>query len=98
TGQAQEPSIDLRQAVYGIAPWVRFLVDYNIAAGTLPPNWLPPEWTWRPTLNGGNLQGPFILGNPLGFQVFKAKNRGLVTPTGTCPHHLFGFPRVSRAG
>jgi hypothetical protein len=43
TGQAQELSIDLRQAVYGIAPWARFLADYNIAAGTLPPDWLPPE-------------------------------------------------------
>jgi hypothetical protein len=31
TGQAQELSIDLRQAVYGIAPWVRFLVDYAAA-------------------------------------------------------------------
>ena len=25
TGQAQELSIDLRQALYGIAPWARFL-------------------------------------------------------------------------
>ena len=98
TGQAQELSIDLRQAVYGIAPWVRFLVDYNIAAGTLPPNWLPPEWTWRPTLNGGNLQGPFILGNPLGFQVFETKDGRLVTPTGIYPHHFIGFLALIGAG
>jgi hypothetical protein len=58
TGQAQELTIDLRQALYGIAPWARFLADYNIAAGTLPPDWLPPEWTWIPTLNGRPLQGP----------------------------------------
>jgi crotonobetainyl-CoA:carnitine CoA-transferase CaiB-like acyl-CoA transferase len=98
TGQAQELSIDLRQAVYGIAPWVRFLVDYNIAAGTLPPNWLPAEWTWRPTLNGGNLQGPFILGNPLGFQVFETKDGRLVTPTGIYPHHFIGFLALIGAG
>ena len=98
TGQAQELSIDLRQAVYGIAPWVRFLVDYNIAAGTLPPNWLPAEWTWRPTLNGGNLQGPFILGKPLGFQVFETKDGRLVTPTGIYPHHFIGFLALIGAG
>jgi crotonobetainyl-CoA:carnitine CoA-transferase CaiB-like acyl-CoA transferase len=98
TSQAQELSIDLRQAVYGIAPWVRFLVDYNIAAGTLPPNWLPAEWTWRPTLNGGNLQGPFILGNPLGFRVFETKDGRLVTPTGIYPHHFIGFLALISAG
>ena len=80
TGQAQELSIDLRQALYGIAPWARFLADYNIIAGTLPPDWLPPEWTWNPTLNGRYLQAPFMLGNPLGFQVFETKDGRLVTP------------------
>ncbi len=60
---AQELSIDLRQAVYGIAPWARFLADYNVPAGTLPPGWLPPEWNWDPTLNGRNIQVPFILGD-----------------------------------
>jgi crotonobetainyl-CoA:carnitine CoA-transferase CaiB-like acyl-CoA transferase len=98
TGQAQELSIDLRQAVYGIAPWARFLADYNIAAGTLPPDWLPPEWTWIPTLNGRPLQGPFMLGNPLGFQVFETKDGRLVTPTGIYPHHFIGFLALIGAG
>ncbi len=66
--------------------WVRFLADYNIAAGTLPPGWLPPEWTWDPTVNGRNIQAPFLLGNPLGFQVFETKDGRLVTPTGIYPH------------
>ena len=91
TGQAQELSIDLRQALYGIAPWVRFLADYNIAAGTLPPGWLPAEWTWDPTVNGRNIQAPFLLGNPLGFQVFETKDGRMVTPTGLYPHHFIGF-------
>jgi crotonobetainyl-CoA:carnitine CoA-transferase CaiB-like acyl-CoA transferase len=98
TGQAQELSIDLRQALYGIAPWARFLADYNIAAGTLPPDWLPPEWTWIPTLNGRPLQGPFMLGNPLGFQVFETKDGRLVTPTGIYPHHFIGFLALIGAG
>jgi crotonobetainyl-CoA:carnitine CoA-transferase CaiB-like acyl-CoA transferase len=91
TGHAQELSVDLRQAVYGIGPWARFLADYNIAAGTLPPDWLPAEWTWWPRVNGGNLQAPFILGNPLGFQVFETKDGRLITPTGIYPHHYTGF-------
>jgi crotonobetainyl-CoA:carnitine CoA-transferase CaiB-like acyl-CoA transferase len=98
TGQAQELSIDLRQALYGIAPWARFLADYNIIAGTLPPDWLPPEWTWNPTLNGRYLQAPFMLGNPLGFQVFETKDGRLVTPTGIYPHHFIGFLALIGAG
>ena len=98
TGQAQELSIDLRQALYGIAPWVRFLADYNIAAGTLPPGWLPAEWTWDPTVNGRNIQAPFLLGNPLGFQVFETKDGRLVTPTGIYPHHFIGFLSLIGAG
>lgn len=98
TGQAQELSIDLRQALYGIAPWARFLADFNIAAGVLPPGWLPPEWNWDPTLNGRNIQAPFLLGNPLGFQVFEAKDGRLVTPTGIYPHHFIGFLALIGAG
>lgn len=98
TGQAQELGIDLRQALYGIAPWVRFLADYNIAAGTLPPNWLPAEWTWDPTVNGRNIQAPFLLGNPLGFQVFETKDGRLITPTGIYPHHFIGFLALIGAG
>src|SRR5580704_14426882 len=98
TGQAQELSIDLRQALYNIAPWALFLARYNIAAGTLPPGWLPPEWNWDPTLNGRNIQAPFILGNPLGFQVFETKDGRLVTPTGIYPHHFIGFLALIGAG
>jgi crotonobetainyl-CoA:carnitine CoA-transferase CaiB-like acyl-CoA transferase len=91
TGQAQGLGIDLRQAVYGIAPWAKFLADYNIAMGALPADWLPKEWTWRPTLNDRDYQAPFIVGNPLGFQVFPAKDGRLITPTGIYPHHYTGF-------
>lgn len=91
TGQAQDVSVDLRQAVYGIAPWAKFLADYNIRIGALSADWLPKEWTWRPTLNGRDYQAPFILGNPLGFQVFPAKDGRLITPTGIYPHHYTGF-------
>jgi crotonobetainyl-CoA:carnitine CoA-transferase CaiB-like acyl-CoA transferase len=98
TGQTQDLSVDLRQALYGIAPWARFLADFNIALGALPPDWLPPEWTWRPTLNGRDVQGPFILGNPLGFQVFETKDGRLVTPTGIYPQHFNGFLALVGAG
>ena len=97
-GQVQDLSIDLRQAVYGIAPWAKFLADYNIAMGALPADWLPKEWTWQPTLNGRSYQAPFILGNPLGFQVFQTKDGRLVTPTGIYPHHFNGFLALIGSG
>jgi hypothetical protein len=98
TGQAEELSVDLRQALYGIPRWALFLADYNIAAGTLPPGWLPPEWTWDPTVNGRNIQAPFLLGNPLGFQLFETKDGRLVAPTGIYPHHFIGFLALIGAG
>ncbi len=91
TGEGQEASIDLRQAVYATAPWARYLADFNIRAGMLPPDWLPAEWTWWPTLNGQPPQAPFILGNPLGFGVFDTKDGRQVTPTGIYPSHFTGF-------
>ena len=45
TGEPQDLSADLRQAIYGIAPWAELLAAYNIAAGALPADWLPKEWT-----------------------------------------------------
>lgn len=91
-------SIDPELGRLRIAPWARFFADYNIAVGTLPPDWLPLEWTWTPTLNGRYLQAPFMLGNPLGFQVFETKDGRLVTPTGIYPHHFIAFFALIGAG
>ena len=51
-----------------------------------------------PDAHGRPLQAPFILGNPLGFQVFDTKDGRLVTPTGIYPHHFIGFLALIGAG
>jgi crotonobetainyl-CoA:carnitine CoA-transferase CaiB-like acyl-CoA transferase len=94
TGQTQDLSIDLRQAVYGVSPWARFLVEELRQLGMLPGDPLPPEWTWQPTLNGRSMQAPLALGNPLSFGIFETKDGRMVTPTGLYPQHFVGFLRV----
>lgn len=94
TGQSQDLSVDLRQAVYSVAPWARLLVEELRAIDMLPGDPLPPEWTWRPTINDRPLQAPLAIGNPLTFAIFEARDGRRVTPTGFYPHHLEGFLRV----
>jgi hypothetical protein len=89
--------VDLRQAVYAVAPWVRVLVDELRALGMLPGDPLPAEWTWQPTLNGRSLQAPLAIGNPLSFAIFETRDGRAVTPTGLYPQHFVGFLRVIEA-
>jgi crotonobetainyl-CoA:carnitine CoA-transferase CaiB-like acyl-CoA transferase len=94
TGQSQDLSVDLRQAVYSVAPWARLLVEELRAIDMLPGDPLPPEWTWQPTLNGRPLQAPLAIGNPLSFAIFETRDGRRVTPTGLYPQHFVGFLRV----
>ncbi len=94
TGQAQDLSVDLRQAVYAVAPWARLLVEELRAINMLPGDPLPPEWTWQPTMNGRPLQAPLVIGNPLSFAIFETRDDRRVTPTGLYPQHFVGFLRV----
>jgi crotonobetainyl-CoA:carnitine CoA-transferase CaiB-like acyl-CoA transferase len=94
TGQSQDLSVDLRQAVYAVAPWVRLLVEELRALGMLPGDPLPAEWTWQPSLNGRPLQAPLAIGNPLSFAIFETRDGRRVTPTGLYPQHFVGFLRV----
>ena len=94
TGQSQDLSVDLRQAVYAVAPWARFLVEELRALGMLPGDPLPAEWTWQPSLNGRSLQAPLAIGNPLSFAIFETRDGRRVTPTGLYPQHFVGFLRV----
>jgi len=91
TGESQDASIDLRQAVYGVAPWMRLLTDEMMALGAMTHDPLPSDLTWQPSLNGRSLQGPLILGNPLSFGIFETRDGRLVTPRGIYPQHFTGF-------
>ena len=94
TGQSQDLNVDLRQAVYAVAPWARLLVEELREYGMLPGDPLPPEWTWQPTLNDRRLQAPLAIGNPLSFAIFETRDGRRVTPTGLYPQHFIGFLRV----
>jgi len=94
TGQSQDLSVDLRQAVYAVSPWARLLVEELRAIGMLPGDPLPQEWTFQPTLNGRGLQAPLAIGNPLSFAIFETRDGRRVTPTGLYPQHFVGFLRV----
>ena len=94
TGQSQDLSVDLRQAVYAVAPWARLLVEELREVDMLPGDPLPPEWTWQPSLNGRRLQAPLAIGNPLSFAIFETRDGRRVTPTGLYPQHFVGFLRV----
>jgi hypothetical protein len=94
TGQTQDLSVDLRQAVYSVAPWARLLVEELRAVGMLPGDPLPTSWSWQPTLNDRPLQAPLAIGNPLSFAIFETKDSRRVTPTGLYPQHFVGFLRV----
>lgn len=94
TGQSQDLSVDLRQAVYSVSPWARLLVEELRKIDMLPGDPLPPEWTWQPTLNGRGLQAPLAIGNPLSFAIFETRDGRRVTPTGLYPQHFVGFLRV----
>jgi crotonobetainyl-CoA:carnitine CoA-transferase CaiB-like acyl-CoA transferase len=97
TGQSQDLSVDLRQAVYAVSPWARLLVEELRAIDMLPGDPLPPEWTWQPSLNGRSLQAPLAIGNPLSFAIFETRDGRRVTPTGLYPQHFVGFLRVAGA-
>ncbi len=91
TGEGQDAAIDLRQAVYGVAPWMRLLTDEMMALGFLTHDPLPSDLNWQPSLNGRTLQAPLALGNPLSFGIFETRDGRLVTPTGLYPQHFVGF-------
>jgi crotonobetainyl-CoA:carnitine CoA-transferase CaiB-like acyl-CoA transferase len=97
TGQSQDLSVDLHQAVYAVSPWARLLVEELRAIDMLPGDPLPPEWTWQPSLNGRSLQAPLAIGNPLSFAIFETRDGRRVTPTGLYPQHFVGFLRVAGA-
>ena len=61
TGETQDLSVDLRQAVYSVAPWARLLVEELRAVGMLPGDPLPTSWSWQPTLNDRPLQAPLAI-------------------------------------
>lgn len=87
TGEGQDLSVDLRQAVWNVNPLVG-LVHWDLQrAGIIPASDpIPASLDWLPTVNGLMLQAPIGLGNPLTFQPFETRDGRFINLTGAYPH------------
>ncbi|HEY1782350.1 MAG TPA: CoA transferase [Roseiarcus sp.] len=95
TGEAQDLSVDLRESVYNTMPYIGLILHKKQAAGVIDPeDNLPRGFTWRPTVNGRELQLPLLFNNPLSFAFFETKDGRRVTPTGLYPQHFTGFLNI----
>jgi crotonobetainyl-CoA:carnitine CoA-transferase CaiB-like acyl-CoA transferase len=95
TGEGQDLSVDLRESVYNTMPYVGLILQKKQAAGVIDPeDNLPRSFTWRPKVNGRELQLPLLFNNPLSFAFFETKDGRMVTPTGLYPQHFVGFLNI----
>lgn len=88
TGQGQDLSVDLRQAVWNTNPLIGLVHDQMQAGGVIPASDPIPALltSWKPNVNGLMLQAPVGLGNPLSFQVFETRDGRFINLTGIYPH------------
>ena len=95
TGEGQNVSIDLREAVWNINPFYKFWVTGAVQAGAMAPDApLVQQVQFIPTLNGQMMQAPFFVGNPVSFKIFESKDGRPVTATGLYHHHMDNFLRI----
>ena len=90
TGEGQDLTVDLRQAVWNTNPLISLVHDQLQAAGVIPASDPIPAslTTWVPSVNGVMLQAPVGLGNPLSFQAFETRDGRFINLTGIYPHLL----------
>lgn len=88
TGQEQDLSVDLRQAVWNVNPLIGLIQNEMQRVGLVPASdTIPAALTaWKPTVNGLMVQGPVGLGNPMSFQAFETKDGRFINLTGIYPH------------
>ncbi len=92
TGEGQDVEVDLRESIYNIMPLIRLILQKKHAAGRFDlDDPIPGTFSFTPTLNGMLFQGPLLMDNPMGFQVFQTKDDRFVTPTLLYPQHFDGF-------
>ncbi len=95
TGEGQNVSVDLREAVWNINPFYKFWLMGAVKAGALSEDHpLVQQVQFIPTLNGQMMQAPFFVGNPISFKIFESKDGRRVTATGLYHHHMDNFLRI----
>lgn len=88
TGEGQDLTVDLRQAVWNTNPLIGMVHTKLQAAGLIPASDpIPASLTsWKPSVNGLMLQAPIGLDNPLSFQAFETRDGRFINLTGIYPH------------
>lgn len=96
TGQSQDLSVDLRQAVWNVNPLIGMIHTMLQAGGVIPDSDPIPSLLtrWMPTVNGLMLQAPLGLGNPLSFKAFETRDGRFINLTGIYPHLMERVLRV----
>ncbi len=87
TGEGQDLSVDLRQAVWNVNPLIGLVHAKLQGAGLIPASDPIPALltSWKPNVNGLMLQAPIGLGNPLSFQSFETRDGRFINLTGIYP-------------
>jgi crotonobetainyl-CoA:carnitine CoA-transferase CaiB-like acyl-CoA transferase len=87
SGESQDLSVDLRQAVWNVNPLIG-VVHHQLQAAKIIPasDPIPATLSWMPSVNGLMLQAPIGLDNPLSFQAFETRDGRFINLTGIYPH------------
>ncbi|PZQ47549.1 MAG: carnitine dehydratase [Rhodovulum sulfidophilum] len=89
TGEGQDVSIDLREAVYNVNPLMTPIMQTRLALGAVAPDDpVATGFTFTPTINGNLYQAPVGLGNPFSFVPFRTKDGRFMNITAVYPHLL----------
>lgn len=96
TGQSQDLSVNLGQAVWNVNPIIGMVHTLLQAGGVIPDSDPIPGFLtrWKPTVNGVMLQAPLGLGNPLSFKSFETRDGRFINLTGIYPHLMERVLRV----
>jgi crotonobetainyl-CoA:carnitine CoA-transferase CaiB-like acyl-CoA transferase len=87
TGEGQDASVDLRDAVLNTNPIVGMVMQQRLMSGFYEPgDPVASAFTWYPTVNGKFMQAPVGLGNPFSFVPFLTKDGRHMNITGVYPH------------
>ncbi|MGR4064611.1 MAG: CoA transferase, partial [Vulcanimicrobiaceae bacterium] len=87
TGDGQDVSVYLREAVYNVNPLMKPIMQFRAAAGLVPASDpIPGSFTFMPTINDRYYQAPLGLGNPFSFVPFRTKDGRFMNVTGVYPH------------
>lgn len=87
TGEGQDVSIDLREAVYGVNPIIAPIMQHRLATGAVEPNDpVALGFNFTPSINGGLYNVALVNENEFSFVPYRTKDGRFMNITGIYPH------------